>query len=58
MEDTLKPRGPWDLYDRLLGTVSPEPEVQEVVIGLTWTLCRSTGWGLAMSPGTATRTLS
>jgi uncharacterized protein (DUF4213/DUF364 family) len=35
-----------------------ELQVQEVVIGLTWTLCRSQGSGLAMSPGTPTRTLS
>jgi uncharacterized protein (DUF4213/DUF364 family) len=48
----------WDLYDRLLDAIPPRPQVQEVVIGLTWTLCRSTGWGLAMSPGTPTRTLS
>ena len=58
MKHTRKCRSPWDLYDRLLDAVPPDPQVREVVIGLTWTLCRGTGWGLAMSPGTPTRTLS
>jgi uncharacterized protein (DUF4213/DUF364 family) len=57
VKDALKTHSPWELYDWLLDAVPPEPEVQEVVIGLTWTLCRSTGWGLSMSPGTPTRTL-
>jgi len=58
VKHTRKCRSPWDLYDRLLDAVPPDPQVREVVIGLTWTLCRGTGWGLAMSPGTPTRTLS
>lgn len=56
--DAREGRGPWDLYDRLLDAIPAGPQVREVVIGLTWTLCRSAGWGLAMSPGTPTRTLS
>jgi uncharacterized protein (DUF4213/DUF364 family) len=51
-------RDPWELYDSLLDQIPPDPGVTEVVIGLTWTLCRSVGWGLAMSPGMPTRTLS
>jgi uncharacterized protein (DUF4213/DUF364 family) len=31
--------------------------VKEVLIGLTWTLCRTENIGLCMSPGTVTRTL-
>jgi len=31
--------------------------VQEIIIGLTWTFCRTEGIGLCMSPGQATRTL-
>ena len=56
--DAPEGRSPWDLYDRLLDAIPAGPQVRDVVIGLTWTLCRSTGWGLAMSPGTPTRTLS
>jgi uncharacterized protein len=52
----------WQLYDLLLDRLDDSARAAEVVIGLTWTLCRSegdrgTGFGLAMSPGTPTRTL-
>lgn len=52
----------WKLYDLLLDRIDPSERVAEVAIGLTWTLCRSEsgqdrGLGLAMSPGTPTRTL-
>lgn len=49
---------PWALYDLLLDRVSAGGGVEEVTIGLTWTLCRAEGIGLAMSPGVLTRTLA
>jgi uncharacterized protein (DUF4213/DUF364 family) len=49
---------PWEVYDLLLDQVGSQAAVEEVIIGLTWTLCRAEGVGLAMSPGQATRTLS
>ena len=55
---------PWQLYDRLMTLAQGAPgQVLEVLIGLTWTLCRCQGAGgevrigLAMSPGAPTRTL-
>lgn len=51
--------GPWEVYERLLSAVNADEAIDEVLIGLTWTLCRTaSGVGLAMSPGLATRTLS
>lgn len=52
----------WQLYDLLLERLDGSARATEVVIGLTWTLCHSAcdrggGFGLAMSPGTPTRTL-
>jgi uncharacterized protein len=52
----------WQLYDLLCDRLDDSARVAEVVIGLTWTLCRSLGAsgegvGLAMSPGTPTRVL-
>ena len=49
--------GPWKVYDLLLDSASSRASVEEVIIGLTWTLCRAEGMGLAMSPPQATRTL-
>lgn len=46
------------IYDLLLDQSQSDQRVQEVLIGLTWTLCQGTGIGLAMSPALATRTLS
>ncbi|MBJ7901411.1 MAG: hypothetical protein GC158_16155 [Cyanobacteria bacterium RI_101] len=46
------------IYDLLLDRSQCDQRVQEVLIGLTWTLCRGTSIGLAMSPALATRTLS
>lgn len=54
------PSPAWQLYDLLAGRAADVgAEVSELLIGLTWTLCRSSagGWGLAMSPGMPTRTL-
>ena len=50
---------PWALYDLLIGAAPGDTRAAEVLIGLTWTLCRGEdgGLGLAMSPGVPTRTL-
>jgi uncharacterized protein (DUF4213/DUF364 family) len=48
---------PWEVYDLLLDCAASRATVEEVIIGLTWTLCRGEGVGLAMSPAQATRTL-
>ncbi|MGR8934703.1 MAG: Rossmann-like domain-containing protein [Gammaproteobacteria bacterium] len=50
--------GPHEIYDLLLDYASSPACVEELSIGLVWTLCRSGGSaGLAMSPGMHTRTL-
>jgi hypothetical protein len=48
---------PWEIYDLLIDRADKHKTIEELVIGLTWTLCRADGIGLAMSPGIATRTL-
>ena len=48
---------PRDIYDLLLDNARSSELVREVLIGLTWTLCRTESIGLCMSPGTVTRTL-
>lgn len=48
---------PREIYDLLLDSSRISTPVQEIIIGLTWTLCRIEGMGLCMSPGTVTRTL-
>ncbi len=48
---------PREIYDLLLDSASTDSQVKEVLIGITWTLCQGEGFGLCMSPGTATRTL-
>jgi len=48
---------PREIYDLLLDYAKGSEVVREVLIGLTWTLCRTENIGLAMSPGTVTRTL-
>ena len=54
---------PWDIYDFLIDHVSAQDQVQDVQIGLTWTLCRSGSknnddhYGLAMSPAGQSRVL-
>lgn len=52
----------WSLYDLLIARPEGPERVVSLTIGLTWTLSRvagqrGDGWGLAMSPGTPTRTL-
>lgn len=51
----LKPR---EIYDLLLDSSKTDIPVEEILIGLTWTMCKAEGIGLCMSPGTPTRTLS
>lgn len=48
------------IYELLLDHCSSAEPVEQLMIGLVWTLCRSEsgGTGLAMSPGIATRTLA
>ena len=48
---------PREIYDLLLASSQTTALVQEILIGLTWTFCRSQGIGLCMSPGQPTRTL-
>ncbi|MEM7553109.1 MAG: DUF364 domain-containing protein [Cyanobacteria bacterium P01_A01_bin.84] len=48
---------PREIYDLLLNYGNTDTQVQEILIGLTWTFCQGEGTGLCMSPGTATRTL-
>lgn len=46
------------IYELIADSASSAAVVEEVLIGLTWTLARSeSGNGVAMSPGTLTRTL-
>jgi uncharacterized protein len=49
---------PQDIYDLLLDSSQSQARVEEVLVGLTWTLCQAEGLGLCMSPGQPTRTLS
>lgn len=48
---------PKEIYDLLLDSSQTVTPIQEIIIGLTWTLCRAEGIGLCMSPGTPTRIL-
>ena len=48
---------PREIYDLMLDYGSKDTQLQEIIIGLTWTLCLTEGAGLCMSPGIATRTL-
>ncbi|MEM8602764.1 MAG: DUF364 domain-containing protein [Cyanobacteria bacterium P01_H01_bin.121] len=50
----LEPRQIYDLLKEASHSTTP---IQEVLIGLTWTLCQVDGIGVAMSPGQVTRTL-
>lgn len=48
----------WSVYELLLDKARSRARIEEVMIGLTWTLCKATeGTGLAMSAPHATRTL-
>lgn len=57
VSETVMKTHPREIYDLLLQASRSDAIVQEVIIGLTWTLCRAEGIGLCMSPGQPTRTL-
>jgi hypothetical protein len=48
---------PREIYDLLLNSSQVATPIKEVIIGLTWTLCKAEGIGLCMSLGTPTRIL-
>lgn len=48
---------PREIYDLLSDRGTSDADIEEVLIGLTWTMCRAGGVGLAMSPALPTRTL-
>lgn len=49
---------PARIYELLLDYAGSDTQVTELSIGLVWTVCKAQHIGLAMSPGTPTRTLS
>jgi uncharacterized protein len=55
LQNMLQPR---EIYDLLIDSSKTDISVEEILIGLTWTICRAEGIGLCMSPGIPTRTLS
>lgn len=46
-----------EVYPLLLDNLESAARIEEVILGLTWTYCRSEGAGLAMGPEQADRTL-
>ena len=49
---------PKEIYDLLIDYGQTNTPIEEIIIGLTWTLCKAQGIGLCMSPAIPTRTLS
>ncbi len=49
---------PKEIYDLLIDYGQTNTPIEEIIIGLTWTLCKAEGIGLCMSPAIPTRTLS
>ncbi|MDJ0600261.1 MAG: DUF364 domain-containing protein [Crocosphaera sp.] len=49
---------PKEIYDLLIDYGQKNTPIEEIIIGLTWTLCKAEGIGLCMSPAIPTRTLS
>jgi uncharacterized protein (DUF4213/DUF364 family) len=47
----------YEIYDLLQDYAGSPSPVREILIGLVWTYCEAEATGLAMSPGTPTRTL-
>jgi uncharacterized protein len=45
----------WELYDELIALVPPDLEVRECLIGLHWTMIRSQGVGMALTPSEGSR---
>jgi uncharacterized protein (DUF4213/DUF364 family) len=54
----MRSSDPWHLYDRLLEAVPPDLVVADCLVGLHWTLVRSVGVGIAMTPPEGERRLS
>ena len=42
---------PWTLYDRLIDGIPTDLVIEDCLVGLHWTLVRSAGTGMAMTPG-------
>jgi uncharacterized protein (DUF4213/DUF364 family) len=40
----------WEIYDELIAAVPPDLQISECLIGLHWTLIRSRGTGMALTP--------
>ncbi|MDJ0507990.1 MAG: DUF364 domain-containing protein [Crocosphaera sp.] len=49
---------PKEIYNLLIDYGQTNTSIEEIIIGLTWTLCKAEGMGLCMSPAIPTRTLS
>ena len=49
---------PKEIYDLLIDFGQTNTPIEEIIIGLTWTMCKAQGMGLCMSPAIPTRTLS
>ncbi|MEL4897992.1 DUF364 domain-containing protein [Crocosphaera sp. Alani8] len=47
-----------EIYDLLIDYGQSNIPIEEIIIGLTWTMCKAEGIGLCMSPAIPTRTLS
>ena len=49
---------PKEIYDLLIDYGQTNTPIEEIIIGLIWTMCKAQGIGLCMSPAIPTRTLS
>lgn len=45
----------WEIYDELIAAVPPDIKISECLIGLHWTLIRSRGMGMSLTPFGAPR---
>ena len=45
----------WEIYDELIAAVPPDIIIGECLIGLHWTLIRSKGLGMSLTPFGAPR---
>ncbi len=45
----------WEIYDELIAAVPPDIKIGECLIGLHWTLIRSRGMGMSLTPFGAPR---
>lgn len=50
MHSTEKGEAGWSMYCRLIEGIPPGIEIEECLVGLHWTLVRSVGVGIAMTP--------